>query len=278
MARGLSKVSPKTLDQGYNLGKLAWGKVLSHPWWPGQIYNEDLASLSTWITKKKGCVLVAFFGDNTYRWLDPEHVVSFEHQLHEKLKQSQDELFLKAVEDAMFEVKKRSALGLTCKCRNPSNFRSSEVQGYFEVDVAGYAAGSLYTAEQIEKNVTWIENMARVLAYRKAVFEEYDEPYFQAYGVQPMYNEHRADVSYSKKNAHHGRSIQHPLRQQNALSTTVTIPTQLESHSKHLIPTSLRPTQCRWIRIMKEDKNTLETPRISPRRLFELHFLPMYQM
>ncbi|KAL0323476.1 UNVERIFIED_CONTAM: hypothetical protein Sangu_1966900 [Sesamum angustifolium] len=137
------------------------------------------------LTKEKGRVLVAFFGDNTYGWLEPENVVPFERHFDEKSKQSEDHLFLAAVEEALFEVKKRSALGLICKCLNPSNFRPTEVQGFLEVDVAGYGARS--------------KNVARVLAYRKSVVEEPDETYPQEFEAQAVDSEHHADVSYVKK-------------------------------------------------------------------------------
>ncbi|KAL0300411.1 UNVERIFIED_CONTAM: hypothetical protein Sangu_3122000 [Sesamum angustifolium] len=199
---------------------------------PGQIYDEALATLSACLAQEKGRVLVAFFGDNTYGWLEPENVVPFEPHFDEKSKQSEDHLFLEAVEEALFEVKKRSALGLTCKCLNPSNFRPTEVQGFLEIDVAGYGARSKYSVEQIKKarngfkpremfsflqklalnptidtqnNFTLTRNVARVLAYRKSVFEEPDETYPQEFEAQAADNEHHADVSYGMKKPHQAR-------------------------------------------------------------------------
>ncbi|KAL0368241.1 UNVERIFIED_CONTAM: hypothetical protein Scaly_1043000 [Sesamum calycinum] len=174
--RPLSKEWLKTLGRDFDFGELVWGKIDPHPWWPGQIYDEALATLSACLTKEKGRVLVAFFGDNTYGWLEPENVFPFERYFDEKSKQSEDHLFLAAVEEALFEVKKRSALGLTCKCLNPSNFRPTEVQGFLEVDVAGYGARS-----------------------KKSVFEEPDETYPQEFEAQAADSEHHADVSYGKK-------------------------------------------------------------------------------
>ncbi|KAL0318202.1 UNVERIFIED_CONTAM: hypothetical protein Scaly_2855800 [Sesamum calycinum] len=225
----LSKEWLKTLGRDFDFGELVWGKIDPHPWWPGQIYDEALATLSACLTKEKGRVLVAFFGDNTYGWLEPENVVPFERHFDEKSKQSEDHLFLAAVEEALFEVKKRSALGLTCKCLNPSNFRPTEVQGFLEVDVAGFGARSKYSIEQIKKarngfkpremvsflqklalnptidtqnNFTLTRNVARVLAYRKSVFEEPDESYQKEFEAQAADNEHHADVSYGKKKPH----------------------------------------------------------------------------
>ncbi|XP_020548111.1 uncharacterized protein LOC105157059 [Sesamum indicum] len=245
MLRPLSKEWLKTLGRDFDFGELVWGKIDPHPWWPGQIYDEALATLSACLTKEKGRVLVAFFGDNTYGWLEPENVVPFEPHFDEKSKQSEDHLFLAAVEEAMFEVKKRSALGLTCKCHNPSNFRPTEVQGFLEVDVAGYGAHIKYSIEQIKKarndfkpremfsflqklalsptinpqnKFTLTRNVARVLAYRKSEFEEPDEIYAQEFEAQAADDEHHADVSYGKKKPHQARlppeelegSPQHP--------------------------------------------------------------------
>ncbi|KAL0367703.1 UNVERIFIED_CONTAM: hypothetical protein Sradi_3660400 [Sesamum radiatum] len=230
--RPLSKEWLKTLGRDFDFGELVWGKIDPHPWWPGQIYDEALATLSACLTKEKGRVLVAFFGDNTYGWLEPKNVVPFERHFDEKSKQSEDHLFLAAVEEAMFEVKKRSALGLTCKCHYPSNFRPIEVQGFLEVDVVGYGARSKYSIQQIKKarngfkpremfsflqklalnptidpqnNFTFTRNVARVLAYRKSVFEEPDETYAQEFEEQAVDSEHHADVSYGKKKPHQAR-------------------------------------------------------------------------
>ncbi|KAL0367704.1 UNVERIFIED_CONTAM: hypothetical protein Sradi_3660500 [Sesamum radiatum] len=227
--RPLSKEWLKTLGRNFDFGELVWGKIDPHPWWPGQIYDEALATLSACLTKEKGRVLVAFFGDNTYGWLEPENVVPFERHFVEKSKQSEDHLFLAAVEEAMVEVKKRSALGLTCQCHNPSNFRPTEVQGFLEVDVAGYGARSKYSIEQIKKarngfkpremfsflqklalnptidpqnNFTLTRNVARVLAYRKSVFKQPDETYPLEFEAQAADSEHHADVSYGKKKPH----------------------------------------------------------------------------
>ncbi|KAL0393238.1 UNVERIFIED_CONTAM: hypothetical protein Sradi_2546600 [Sesamum radiatum] len=198
--RPLSKEWLKTLGRDFDFGELVWGKIDSHPWWPGQIYDEALATLSACLTKEKGRVLVAFFGDNTYGWLEPENIVPFEPHFDEKSKQSEDHLFLAAVEEAMCEVKKRSALGLTCKCLNPSKFRPTEVQGFLEVDVAGYGARSKYSIEQIKKARYGFKPRQM-----KSVFEEPDETYPQEFEAQAADNEHHADVSYGKKKPHQAR-------------------------------------------------------------------------
>ncbi|XP_058209265.1 PWWP domain-containing protein 1-like isoform X4 [Rhododendron vialii] len=201
------------LGYRHEVGDMVWGRVESHPWWPGQIFDEAFACPSVCNTKKKGHVLVAFYGDNSYGWFEPGELIPFDPHFTEKSKQINTQGFLTAVGEAKNEVNKRAALGLTCFCRNPNNFRTTPVQGFLEVDVSGYENGCVYPVKQIERardgfqpikslsflqklalmsqsgmqrNVGWMKNVARLLAYRRAVFEEFDETYAQAFGVQPV--------------------------------------------------------------------------------------------
>ncbi|KAG5555018.1 hypothetical protein RHGRI_012532 [Rhododendron griersonianum] len=201
------------LGYGHELGDMVWGRVESHPWWPGQIFDEAFACPSVCNTKKKGHVLVAFYGDNSYGWFEPGELIPFDPHFTEKSKQINTQGFLTAVGEAKDEVNKRAALGLTCFCQNPNNFRTTHVQGFLEVDVSGFENGCVYPVKQIERardgfqpikslsflqklalmprsgmqrNVGWMKNVARLLAYRRAVFEEFDETYAQAFGVQPV--------------------------------------------------------------------------------------------
>ncbi|KAI8002612.1 PWWP domain-containing protein YLR455W [Camellia lanceoleosa] len=190
---------------------MVWGKVKSHPWWPGQIFDEALASPSICRREKEGQVLVAFYGDDTYGWFEPGRLIPFDFHYTEKSKQTNTPEFLTAVGEAVAEVKRRAALGLTCHCQKLNIFRPKSVEGFFEVDVSGFQPGGLYSMKQIERardafqpsealsfvkqlalmpqddvqrNVEWTNNVALVLAYRRAVFEEFEETYAQAFGVQ----------------------------------------------------------------------------------------------
>ncbi|GMP43450.1 hypothetical protein CsSME_00012807 [Camellia sinensis var. sinensis] len=209
-----SRLKPSLDDQkGYEVGDMVWGKVKSHPWWPGQIFDEALASPSICRAEKEGQVLVAFYGDGTYGWFEPGRLIPFDFHYTEKSKQTNTPEFLTALGEAVDEVKRRAALGLTCRCRNPNIFRPKSVEGFFEVDVSGFQPGGLYSKKQIERardafqsskilsfvkqlalmpqddvqrNVEWTNNVALVLAYRRAVFEEFDETYAQAFRLQPV--------------------------------------------------------------------------------------------
>ncbi|KAJ4967679.1 hypothetical protein NE237_014380 [Protea cynaroides] len=203
----------RALRYGFDIGDMVWGKVKSHPLWPGFIYNETFASHSVRRMKREGHVLVAFFGDSSYGWFEPADLIPFERHYVDKSRQTHSRNFLKAVEEAVDEASRRRALGLACRCRNPFNFRPTNVWGYFAVDVGGYEPGAVYSVKQIKiardtfqpaemlsyvlqmaltsrssehKGIDWIKDKATVLAYRKAVFEEYDETYAQAFGVQTV--------------------------------------------------------------------------------------------
>lgn len=198
---------------GFEVGDLVWGKVKSHPSWPGQIFNDAFASPLVQYTKKDGHVLVAFFGDCSYGWFDPAELIPFDLNFPENSQQMNSRIFMKAVAEAVDEASRRSALGLACRCRNLCSFRPTKVQGYFAIDIPGYYPGGIYSIDQIRKardsfkpsetlsfvkqlaltvpqsgdhgNISFVNRKALVFAFRKAVFQEYDETYAQAFGVKP---------------------------------------------------------------------------------------------
>ncbi|EYU29899.1 hypothetical protein MIMGU_mgv1a025387mg, partial [Erythranthe guttata] len=135
---------------GYQIGDMVWGKVKSHPWWPGIIYNEAFASPTVRRSKREGHVLVAFFGDSSYGWFDLSEVVPFEVNFAEKSSQTSSRAFTIAVEEAVDELSRRRSLGLACRCRNEFNFWPSNVKDYFVVDVGAYEPG-VYSLNQINK-------------------------------------------------------------------------------------------------------------------------------
>ncbi|CAN4080152.1 unnamed protein product [Withania somnifera] len=188
----------------FGIGDLVWGKVRSHPWWPGQIYDESLIPSPLCDAMRDGSVLVAFYGDNSYAWLEPDEIIPFEPHFEEKSKKSKLQTFIGAVEEAIDELKRRAALGLTCFCQ--SNLQLTTSEGLYKVDVTGYEPGPIYSSKQIKKSrdsfqphgmfsfvkklaksptslqdVYGIIKSAKVTAYRKVIFEENDETYDQAF-------------------------------------------------------------------------------------------------
>lgn len=201
------------LDPRFEMGDMVWGKVKSHPWWPGHLFNEAFATSSVRRTRRHGHLLVAFFGDSSYGWFGPEELVPFDLHYAEKSQQTASRNFSRAVEESIDEACRRSALGLSCYCRNPNNFRPANVPGYVAVDVVDYEPGAIYSLSQIQKardsfrpldslsfikqlavapmsgeskNLDFIKNKATTLAYRRSVFEEFDETYAQAFNQQPV--------------------------------------------------------------------------------------------
>ncbi|XP_065854530.1 PWWP domain-containing protein 1 [Euphorbia lathyris] len=207
---GAMEGASRALSYGFEVGDMVWGKVKSHPWWPGHIFNEAFATSSVRRTRREGYVLVAFFGDSSYGWFDPAELIPFDLHFAEKSQQINSRNFIKAVEEAMDEACRRQGLGLACRCRNRYNFRQTNVQGYFEIDVPDYEPRGVYSEIQIKKawdsfqpgetlsfvkqmafapqecnqnTLEFVKNRATVSALRKAVFEEFDETYAQAFGV-----------------------------------------------------------------------------------------------
>lgn len=213
VARVLEGPDGKEWMQGFRVGDMVWGKVKSHPWWPGHIFNEAFASPAVRRTRREGHVLVAFFGDSSYGWFEPAELIPFDPHFLEKSHQTASRNFQKAVEEAVDEASRRAALSVTCCCRNPNNFRPTGIPGYVFVDVAGYEPNGIYSERQIEsarnsfnhkdivsfvhdlalaprstvdRDVGFIRNVAMLMAFRKAVYEEFDETYAQAFGVEPV--------------------------------------------------------------------------------------------
>uniref|UniRef100_A0A0D6R3V8 PWWP domain-containing protein n=1 Tax=Araucaria cunninghamii TaxID=56994 RepID=A0A0D6R3V8_ARACU len=125
-------------------GDMVWGKVKSHPWWPGQIYNPAFATASAKRSRRSGHVLVAFFGDATFGWFVESNLVPFEPTYREKSKQTSSRSFCEAVEDAVDEIGRRASLGLMCGCRNRNSFKSTSREGYVQVSVPGWELPVVY--------------------------------------------------------------------------------------------------------------------------------------
>ncbi|MCO5611460.1 hypothetical protein L7F22_065713 [Adiantum nelumboides] len=100
----------------YRLGDMVWGKVKSHPWWPGQLYDPALASASAMEFKRDSCFLVAFFGDSTFGWFAESELIPYDPNFPQKSRQTSAHNFVDAVEDSLDEVRRRVKLGLTCHC------------------------------------------------------------------------------------------------------------------------------------------------------------------
>ncbi|KAL2902167.1 putative oxidoreductase GLYR1 [Bienertia sinuspersici] len=95
---------------------LVWGKVKSHPWWPGQIFHPSDSSEKAMKYYKKDCYLVAYFGDRTFAWNDASVLKPFRNHFSQAERQNKTEAFQNAVSCALEEVTRRVELGLACSC------------------------------------------------------------------------------------------------------------------------------------------------------------------
>ncbi|RDX62607.1 Serine/threonine-protein kinase ATM, partial [Mucuna pruriens] len=99
-------VEPEDMNEGYGVavGDFVWGRIESHPWWPGRVYDPSDASHMALKVKQKNRLLVAYFGDGTFGWCHPSQLKPFEENFDDMIKQSGSIAFVNAVKEAANEV------------------------------------------------------------------------------------------------------------------------------------------------------------------------------
>ncbi|XP_057733136.1 PWWP domain-containing protein 2-like [Arachis stenosperma] len=107
---------PTEKEREFSVHDLVWGKVRSHPWWPGQIFESSDASPLAMKHSKKDCHLVAYFGDKTFAWNEASQLKPFRTHFSSIAKQNSSESFQNAVDCALDEVRRRVEFGLICSC------------------------------------------------------------------------------------------------------------------------------------------------------------------
>ncbi|KAK4280041.1 hypothetical protein QN277_011717 [Acacia crassicarpa] len=107
---------PLEKEGDFSVSDMVWGKVRSHPWWPGQIFDPSDASEKAMKHCKKDCFLVAYFGDRTFAWNEASQLKPFGAHFSSIEKQSNSESFQNAVDCAIDEVSRRVEFGLACSC------------------------------------------------------------------------------------------------------------------------------------------------------------------
>ncbi|KAF3791364.1 Serine/threonine-protein kinase [Nymphaea thermarum] len=103
-------------EDTFSVGDIIWGKIRSHPWWPGQIFDASDSSEKALKYSKKDTFLIAYFGDRTFAWCDESQLKSFWTNFARMEKQSSANAFLNAMDCALEEVARRTELGMTCSC------------------------------------------------------------------------------------------------------------------------------------------------------------------
>ncbi|KAJ7974584.1 Serine/threonine-protein kinase ATM [Quillaja saponaria] len=106
----------------FSVGDFVWGKIKSHPWWPGRIYDPSDASDHAAKLRLKNQLLVVYFGDGTFAWCHPSQLKSFKKNFEEMAKQSSSKSFVNAVKDAIDEVGRLIDLKMTCPCIAKENW------------------------------------------------------------------------------------------------------------------------------------------------------------
>ncbi|CAI8602984.1 unnamed protein product [Vicia faba] len=107
---------PVEKEGKFSMNDLVWGKVRSHPWWPGQIFDPLDSSAEAMKHFRKNRYLVAYYGDGTYAWNEASKLKSFRSHFPYIEKNKNSEVFQTAVDSALDEVKRRVEFGLACSC------------------------------------------------------------------------------------------------------------------------------------------------------------------
>ncbi|CDP06705.1 unnamed protein product [Coffea canephora] len=167
---------PKSRGEGNQMEKesefyvsdLVWGKVRSHPWWPGQIIEPSAASEKEMKYFKKDSYLIAYFGDQTFAWNEASKIKTFQMYFSQMKKQSNATAFCNAVNSALTEVSNRVEFGLACRClpeEVSAKVKSQVVlkSGIWEKSIRTYAGDSFSTAAAFSpaKLVNSLEALAK---------------------------------------------------------------------------------------------------------------------
>lgn len=103
-------------DHEFRVGDFVWGKIKSHPWWPGQVYDPKDASEFALKHCQEGRALVAFFGDRSCSWCMPLQLIPFVENLERMQGESSSKSFVNAVQQALDEIGRLVELKISCRC------------------------------------------------------------------------------------------------------------------------------------------------------------------
>ena len=121
-------VKSGALRPEFHVSDLVWGKVRSHPWWPGQIFDPSDSSDKAKKYFRKDGYLIAYFGDQTFAWNEEARIKSFRGHFSQMEKQSNKEEFHYAVVCALEEISRRVEFGLACSCTSEEVYAKLRTQ------------------------------------------------------------------------------------------------------------------------------------------------------
>ncbi|XP_010423790.1 PREDICTED: uncharacterized protein LOC104708846 isoform X2 [Camelina sativa] len=145
---------------------LVWAKVRSYPWWPGQVFDASAASKTAKKHFKKGNVLVAYFGDCTFAWINASRIKPFHQHFSLMQDQSNSAQFRDAIDCALEEVSRRVEFGLSCSCISEEAYIKLKTQnivsaGIREESRVRYGGDKLSNADSFEP-VKLVESIRRL--------------------------------------------------------------------------------------------------------------------
>lgn len=153
---------------GFSVGDFVWGKIKSHPWWPGRIYDPSDASDFALKLRQRNRLLVAYFGDGTFAWCHPSQLKPFEENFEDMVKQSSSRAFVNAVQEAVNEVGRLLDLKISSSC--VANKTRSEFTRPV-ADNSGVKEGILIPENGIEKLSDVLIDPAELLSRVKQITE-----------------------------------------------------------------------------------------------------------
>lgn len=112
----------------FHVSDLVWGKVRSHPWWPGQIFDHSDSSEKAKKYFRKDSYLIAYYGDCTFAWNEASRIKPFLENFSQMEKQSSSEDFHHAITCALDEVSRRVEFGLACPCLSKEVYAKLKTQ------------------------------------------------------------------------------------------------------------------------------------------------------
>lgn len=158
-------------NPAFLVGNFVWGRVRTHPWWPGRVRDPELAvAAKRAVRKAPNSVFVSYFGDESYAWCQPMHLKPFKQEFVQMMAQSVSKGFVSAVRSALEEIGRCVEVEMACGCVDieiPDGFLK---QGSKEFAITAYApAEFLQLVRDVAKNCMVVD-MLEITVLRSWMF------------------------------------------------------------------------------------------------------------